>query len=99
MLLQSIADATLAEMQGLKSTIVEMTDRQAALAADRPKTATPSASAVAGGDGVRYARRCVADIVVGVRNFDSELPQAQALLQQVVVATDAVRGLQSPRDP
>ena len=98
MSLQSIVDATIAEMHRLKSTVAELTDRQAALAADRAKAAATPASSVAEGDGVRYAYKCVADIVAGFGNFDNEQPQVQALLQQLAVAIDAACGMLPPRD-
>ena len=95
--LQATADATLAEMQVCKDTIAELSDRQAAMAAERAKAAGltgPTASAPApleASDGIRYAQKCVSDIVFGVHNFANELPEVQALLQQLVAAIDAAR--------
>ena len=95
--LESIADSTLAEVQEIKATIAQLTGRQAALAAESAVApshlAAPKAS-----EGVAYAQRCVSDIVAGMRNFENELPQVQALLNQLVLAIDAARAVQVP-DP
>ena len=98
-LLQSIADATMAEMQDCKATIAELSERQAALAADRARAEAPGVTPTAENDGVRYAFKCVEDIVAGIRNFEHELPQVQTLLTQLAAAIDAARGGHGPQPP
>ena len=90
--LQAAVDATFAQMEEFRSTIAELLDRQAAMAAERAKEACPGPpQAVSESEGLRYAQKRLADIVAGARNFDIELPQVQALLQQVAMAFDAAR--------
>ena len=98
-MLQAAADVTLAQMRDFRHTVAELLDRQAAMAAERAKAACPSPpEAPRESEGIRYAQKCVADIVAGVRNFYHELPQAQALLQQLAMAIDAARAA-PPLDP
>ena len=97
--LQSTADSTFHEMQGFKDSIAELSERQASMVAVRARSSACAALAnVQPSDGIRYAQKCVSDIVAGVQNFSNELPEAQALLQQLAAAFDAARRAQLP-DP
>ena len=94
--LQAKADATHGEVEAFGATIATLSNRQAVLAAERAKVLDcPSVQVQQ--DGAEYAKRCVDDILAGVRNFSNEQPQVQSLLQQLVAAIDYLRS--PPQDP
>ena len=78
--LKEVADATHDEVLEHSAAVARMSERMALLAAERARLldAQPAHEpADSQGEGVQCARKCIGDIIVGVRNYGNELPQVQ----------------------